>query len=192
VKAVHNARQKPKHADTMSNILTATVTTKRNRRNNSGVNLIPPADPKADFIARINSAALAYNAGVVEQSRLFSAAAKAIVAPRTSFKEIVAQASASGLFTVNELIETVKTAAKAAGMAESTASRALIDVGLRQRAQRSDKGKTRGETPATQTPPPAPAKPPTAESIAALVAGMAVEDAKRILAAAYHLVAGTK
>ena len=148
---------------------------------------------------------MAYNTGAVEQSRLFSLAAKAMTAPRASFKEVVAQAAASGLFTPKELIATVKAAAKAAGMAESTASRALIDVGLRQRKQRGDAGKSRNPAPDADAEdtdetdeqiPPVPATAALAtspETIAqSLIAALGKDAALDVLCKAYHIAKASK
>jgi hypothetical protein len=125
-------------------------------------------------------------------------AAKAMSVSRSTLKEAVARAAQSGLFTADELIGIAKAAAKSAKMTDQAVSSALIAAGLRQRAPRSDKGKTRGETEETPaTTPATPAVPPptpaTPKALALdLVKTLGRAAAMEFLSLAYHAAASVK
>jgi len=147
-------------------------------------------DTKKTLISGITAACEGYQ-GACEG---LGKASSFLAVSRKGLKGAVELAAASGLFSSEELVKIVKSAAKAAGMSDSSASRALVAVGLRQRAERTDKGSGRKPKPDDadiDDAPPASAEPETVtpESIAtSAVTALGREGALLALAKAYHLV----
>jgi len=143
---------------------------------------------KKSLVAGITSACTGYQ----DACEGLGKASSFLAVSRKGLKGAVELAAASGLFSSEELVKIVKSAAKSAGMSDTSASRALVAVGLRQRAERTDKGSGRKPKPTTEDEiPPSEAKPETvtSESIAsAAVAALGKEGALVALARAYHLV----
>jgi len=147
-------------------------------------------DTKKTLISGITAACEGYQ-GACEG---LGKASSFLAVSRKGLRGAVELAASSGLFTAEELVKIVRDAAKSAGMSDSSASRALVAVGLRQRAERADKGSGRGRKPDdadTDDAPPtsAPEEEVSAKSIAtAVVAALGREGALLALAKAYHLV----
>jgi len=147
-------------------------------------------ETKKTLIAGIMSAAEGYQGACTGLGK----ASAFLSVSRKGLKGAVELAAASGLFSSEELVKVVRDAAKAAGMSDTSASRALVAVGLRQRAERTDKGSERGRKPDdadTDDAPPssAEAETITSESLATTcVKALGREGALLALAKAYHLV----
>lgn len=174
----------------------ATITTAL-PKSRKGIAALPASDPRQPFIAGIYESVAGYSTACASMG----AAAKAMSVSRSTLKEAVARAAQSGLFTSDELIGIAKAAAKSAKMTDQAVSSALIAAGLRQRAPRSDKGKTRGETPETPAttpatpavPPPTPAAPADPKALALdLVKTLGKAAAMEFLSVAYHTAASVK
>lgn len=155
----------------------ATITTAL-PKSRKGIAALPASDPRQPFIAGIYESVAGYSTACASMG----AAAKAMSVSRSTLKEAVARAAQSGLFTADELIGIAKAAAKAAKMTDQAVSSALIAAGLRQRAPRSDAGKTRGETPAVPSDPKA----------LALVKTLGKAAAMEFLSVAYQTAASVK
>ena len=167
-------------------------------KSRKGIAALPANDPRQPFIAGIYESVAGYSTACASMG----AAAKAMSVSRSTLKEAVARAAQSGLFTSDELIGIAKAAAKSAKMTDQAVSSALIAAGLRQRAPRSDKGKTRGETeetPATtpstpavpSVPPPTTPADPKALALD-LVKTLGKAAAMEFLSVAYHTAASVK
>jgi len=146
-------------------------------------------ETKKTLIAGIMSAAEGYQGACTGLGK----ASAFLSVSRKGLKGAVELAAASGLFSSEELVKVVRSAAKSAGMSETSASRALVAVGLRQRAERTDKGSERKPKPddadTDDAPPTSAPETVTSESIAsASVAALGREGALLALAKAYHLV----
>lgn len=152
-------------------------------KSRKGIAALPASDPRQPFIAGIYESVAGYSTACASMGE----AAKAMSVSRSTLKESVARAAQSGLFTSDELIGIAKAAAKAAKMTDQAVSSALIAAGLRQRAPRSDAGKTRGETP------PTPAAPADPKALALdLVKTLGKAAAMEFLSVAYHTAASVK
>lgn len=175
-------------------IVQPAVNGKRNKKN--PLVGLPPNDPRAAFVAEIYKSVEGYSVACAAMGQ----AAKAMSVSRTTLKDAVARAAQSGLFTEEELIATAEAAGKAAKMTPQAVSSALLAAGLRQRAPRSDAGKTRGPrnapaTPETQaTPPPAaPVLPTDAKAFAVEMAkAIGYAKAMEFFSEAYHHAATLK
>jgi len=149
---------------------------------------VAPVAPDSDtaraaFVARIESACAAYKVGCEGMGD----ASKRLSEYRATLKTAVEEAVKSGLFTKANLIEVATAAFVASGMSDTSVSKALIAAGLRQRAERSDKGTGKGgktpEVPVVLT----------ADALAkGLVASLGLDAAKQLLCEAYQLMAAMK
>lgn len=160
-------------------------------KSRKGIAALPASDPRQPFIAGIYESVAGYSTACASMGE----AAKAMSVSRSTLKEAVARAAQSGLFTADELIGIARAAAKSAKMTDQAVSSALIAAGLRQRAPRSDKGKTRGETPATPAVPsvPPPTAPADPKALALdLVKTLGKASAMEFLSVAYHTAASIK
>jgi len=167
-----------KNTTTVPTVATTTVTTVARKGN----------ETKRVLIAGIMSAAEGYQGACTGLGK----ASAFLALSRKGLRGAVELAASSGLFSSEELVAVVRSAAKAAGMNDSSASRALVSVGLRQRAERADKGSGRKPKPTADiddAPPSSATEEVTPESIAtAAVKALGREGALIALAKAYHLV----
>lgn len=148
--------------------------TKRGRKPKVGASANPnpttpsAVDPKAALLAELNAAIDSLNA----QRGALGAALKEFQSRSSVLTAVTKKLVDSKLFTSEEIVSAVKSKAESVGLGEKSISAILVRAGLRQRAPRSDKGKSRdgGETqPPAATAPTAPTLPTTPEALAAAI-----------------------